>query len=137
MATRARATRWPRLGACRAQHALAPFGNPRKGDAVAPTSGGTTARVEKIVAVGASGPSSAAPNAPAQVVPPGDGSDVQALLKKVVSARRQVDDAQRGLERAEAALDALFDQAGGDRLRVAQGWLVRRPGRTPRFIIEV
>lgn len=106
-------------------------------DAAAPPSAGTTARAEKIVAVGASGPSSAASNAPAQAVPPGDGSDVQTLLKKVANARRQVDDAQRGLERAEAALDALFDQAGGDRLRVAQGWLVRRPGQTPRFIIEV
>ncbi len=57
-------------------------------------------------------------------------------FEKLVNLRGQEEAVRRGLKRAEAALDRLFDDVGADRVRLRKGWLVRRRGRGSRFVLE-
>ena len=60
-----------------------------------------------------------------------------AALRRLSNLRDAVGNAERGLARAEAELEALFARHGEDRVRVASGWLVRVPGTPARYVIEV
>lgn len=78
--------------------------------------------------------------------PAADGGLAQEVLERFVGAveriqrlRLAVENAQRGLARSEAALDELFGELGVDRVRLPQGWLVRRRDAEGgvRFVIEL
>ena len=77
-----------------------------------------------------------APRANDDARPPG-GDDFERALRRVVNLRRQVEDATRGLTRAEAQLERLFERHGADRIQTRSGILVRVPGPPPRFVLEV
>ncbi len=42
-----------------------------------------------------------------------------------------------GVRQSLAAVEALFVAAGGDRIAVAEGWLVRVEGDPVRYVIEL
>lgn len=60
---------------------------------------------------------------------------LEGALKRLINCKRQVDDAQRGLEQARAQLRSLLQSQ--QRVKVQLGWLVHRPGQEPEFIIEL
>ncbi len=76
------------------------------------------------------------PSAPPSSAPD-PSSEIEHALARLLNCRRALDDAQRGLDAQLAQLRAQFKARGATRVRVAQGWLVHRPGEHPEFIIEL
>ena len=67
---------------------------------------------------------------------PAAGDRFERAFGKLSNLYRQRESVDRGLARAEAELDALFDEAATDRVRLPTGTLVRRQGERPRFVVE-